>query len=223
MDIAKIQNLIGYEFGDKEILITAFTHSSFSNENKVQSNEMLEFLGDSVLSLVVAEFLYQNAKPLWKEKDLSEKRASVVNKTPLAHAVNELNIIDFLRCGVGETRSNPVKSESTKCDLFEAVTGAIFLDGGIDEARDFIFRTLGANMVQVLKNKTDNYVGVLLEHTLKQKKDIFRYTEIVENNDNFFLVEVLIDKKVLAKAKARSKSEAEKVSAKIACDKLGLI
>lgn len=223
MDITKIQNIIGYEFGDHERLITAFTHSSYSNEQKVQSNEMLEFLGDSVLSLVVAEFLYQNAKPSWKEKDLSEKRASVVNKIPLARAVDELNIIDFLRCGVGETRSNPVKSESTKSDLFEAVAGAIFLDGGIDEARDFIFRTLGGNIVHVLKNKTDNYVGVLLEHTLKQKKDIFKYSEVVENNDNLFLVEVLIEQKVLAKAKAKSKNEAEKLSAKIACDKLGLI
>lgn len=223
MDITKIQNIIGYEFGDHERLITAFTHSSYSNEQKVQSNEMLEFLGDSVLSLVVAEFLFQNAKPSWKEKDLSEKRASVVNKIPLARAVDELNIIDFLRCGVGETRSNPVKSESTKSDLFEAVAGAIFLDGGIDEARDFIFRTLGGNIVHVLKNKTDNYVGVLLEHTLKQKKDIFKYSEVVENNDNLFLVEVLIEQKVLAKAKAKSKNEAEKLSAKIACDKLGLI
>ncbi|HEY8390439.1 MAG TPA: ribonuclease III [Clostridia bacterium] len=223
MDISKIQSLIGYEFNDKEILITAFTHSSYSNERKVPSNEMLEFLGDSVLSLVVAEFLYQNAKEGWKEKHLSEKRASIVNKTPLAKAVDELNIIDFLRCGVGETRSNPVKSEATKCDLFEAVTGAIFLDGGLEEARDFIFRSLGANMAQALKNKTDNYVGLLLEHTLQQKKDIFKYSEIVENNKNLFLVEVVINQKVLARAKAKSKNEAEKLSAKIACEKLGLI
>ena len=69
MDIAKIQNLIGYEFNNKELLITAFTHSSYSNENQVQSNEMLEFLGDSVLSLAVSEYLYQNANFNWKEKE----------------------------------------------------------------------------------------------------------------------------------------------------------
>jgi ribonuclease-3 len=223
MDISNIESLIGYEFSDKQILITAFTHSSYSNEQKVQSNEMLEFLGDSILSLVVSEFLYQNAKADWNEKNLSEKRASIVNKTALARAVDELKIIDFLLCGVGETRSNPVKSEATKCDLFEAVTGAVFLDGGIDEARDFIFRSIGANMVHVLKNKTDNYVGMLLEHTLKQKKDIFKYSEITENNDNFFLVEVVLDEKVLSKAKARSKSEAERLAAKTACSKLALI
>ncbi|HHW89601.1 MAG TPA: ribonuclease III [Clostridiales bacterium] len=222
MDIAKIQNLIGYEFNNKELLITAFTHSSYSNENQVQSNEMLEFLGDSVLSLAVSEYLYQNANFNWKEKDLSEKRALIVNKTPLAKALDKTSLIDFLRCGVGETRSNPTKSEATKCDLYEAIVGAIFLDGGMRAAKAFIHKTLGANMAQALKAKTGNYVGLLLEHTLTQKKDIFRYTQ-TQQDQPMFLVEVVLDQKILSKAQAKSKAQAEKLAAKAACVKLGLI
>ncbi|HEY8424039.1 MAG TPA: ribonuclease III [Clostridia bacterium] len=222
MDIQKIQKLIGYEFKNKELLITAFTHSSYSNEHRVQSNEMLEFLGDSVLSLVVSEFLYQNANSNWKEKELSEKRALIVNKTPLAKAIDENCLIGFLRCGVGETRSNPDKSEATKCDLYEAVVGAIFLDGGIQAAKDFIYKTLGGNMRQALKAKTDNYVGLLLEHTLLQKKDIFRYSQI-DNGQPMFLVEVVFNDKILSKAIAKSKSQAEKIAAKAACEQLGLL
>ena len=187
MDIAKIQNLIGYEFKNKSLLITAFTHSSYSNEHNVPSNEMLEFLGDSVLSLVISEYLYQNANSNWKEKDLSEKRAIIVNKTPLAKALDKSALIGFLRCGVGEARSNPTKSEATKCDLYEAIVGAIFLDGGMPAAKKFIYKTLSTNMKQALKIKTDNYVGLLLEHSLKQKKDIFRYTQIQQDRPLFLL------------------------------------
>jgi ribonuclease-3 len=223
MDIAKIQNLIGYEFNNKEFLITAFTHSSYSNEHQVQSNEMLEFLGDSVLSLAVSEYLYQNADSNWKEKDLSEKRALIVNKTPLAKAIDKKKgLIGFLRCGVGEARSNPTKSEATKCDLYEAIVGAIFLDGGMQAAKAFIHRTLGANMAQALKAKTGNYVGLLLEHTLLQKKDIFRYAQ-TNQDQPMFLVEVVLDQKTLSKAQAKSKAQAEKLAAKAACVKLGLL
>jgi ribonuclease-3 len=222
MDISTIQERLGYKFKNKELLITAFTHSSFSNERNVQSNETLEFLGDSVVSLVVSEFLYQNANSNWKEKELSEKRAYIVNKTPLANAMDELGLIGFLRCGVGETRSNPSKSEATKCDLYEAIVGAIFLDGGMQAAKNFIHKTLGGNMLQALKAKTDNYVGLLLERTLSQKKDIFKYTQIGQDQP-VFTVEVVIDQKTLSQASAKSKSQAEKMAAKAACERLGLL
>lgn len=222
MDTAKIQERLSYSFKNKELLVTAFTHSSYSNEHNVQSNEMLEFLGDSVLSLVVSEFLYQNANSNWKEKELSEKRAYIVNKTPLAKALDELGLIGFLRCGVGETRSNPLKSEATKCDLYEAVVGAIFLDGGMTAAKEFIYRTLGENMAQALKAKTDNYVGLLLEHTLAQKKDIFRYAQIGQDQP-MFRVEVVLDNKTVSSASDKNKSKAEKMAAKAACELLGLV
>lgn len=224
MEITEIEKRINYSFNDKLLLVTAFTHSSYANENNITSNEMLEFLGDSVLSLTVSEFLFNNAHSSWQEKDLSEKRAQIVSKTPLAKAVDRLKIMDYLRCGVGESRSNPVKPESMRGDLFEAVTGAIFIDGGIEKAKTFVFKVLGNTMTEVTKAKTtENFVGKLLEHTLKSKKQIFKYTEIKDGEKTEFLAEAVIDGKVLGSAQAASKTYAEKIAAREACGNLGLI
>lgn len=224
MKIYEIEKKINYTFKDKQLLVRAFTHSSYAYEKKITSNEMLEFLGDSVLSLIISSHLYKHAKSNWREKDLSEKRASVVSKEPLARAVDKLDIIQYLLCGVGESRSNPVKSDAIKGDLFEAVTGAIFLDSNsLEITQNFILTNLKDALSHALKTKTDNYVGKLLEYTLKPKKEVFFCKDNSQNNKPNFYVEVVINGKVLANASGKSKTEAERQAAKAVCEKLGLL
>ena len=123
-----IQSKIGYVFENQSLLKLAFTHSSYANENRVQSNEKLEFLGDSILNFCIAEYLFR--KGGGDEGTLSVMRSKIVSEPPLARAVEGLDITQYLICGIGEERNNPHKSDAVMADLFEAVIGAVYLDSG---------------------------------------------------------------------------------------------
>lgn len=131
-DRKRIGELIRYEFKDGELLDTAFTHSSFVNEHGGTGNERLEFLGDCVLNFLVGERLYLD-DPVAGEGKLSARRAAVVSKQPLAKIVDALKLTEFMRAGSGvDVRSLSVKQRS---NIFEALIGGVYLDGGLDACR----------------------------------------------------------------------------------------
>ena len=147
---SKIEQIIGYKFQDKSLLKTAFTHSSYANENRCKSNERLEFFGDSVLGFVVTKKLYNEFK--LSEGELSKFRQKLVSEQPLSFIIEELGLDKFILKGKGESR-NKFDSKSIKADLFEAVAGAICKDSDIKSAEIFILK----NLESVFKSYVGHY------------------------------------------------------------------
>lgn len=141
-DYEKLESNIGYCFKDKDLLINALTHTSYANEHKhkgMKDNERLEFLGDAVLELVSSEYLYKNMKDM-PEGKMTKLRASLVCEPTLAMDAREIDLEDFIYLGKGEDETGGRKRDSIVSDAFEALIGAIFLDGGIEEAKYFILK-----------------------------------------------------------------------------------
>ena len=138
-DSAQIEKIIGYKFKNRNLLKTAFTHSSYANEHRCKSYERLEFFGDSVLGFVVTKKLYSDFK--LSEGDLSKFRQKLVSEQPLAFIVEELGLDNYILKGKGESK-NKVDSKAIKADLFESIAGAICLDSNIENAEVFILKSL---------------------------------------------------------------------------------
>ena len=141
-DIKKFQDTIGYHFNNEALLIQALTHSSYANEKhmkKLSDNERLEFLGDAVLELTSSEFLFENYKNI-PEGELTKLRASIVCEPTLALCTEEMNLGDYIFLGNGEDRTGGRKRKSILSDALEAVIGAIYLDGGFANAKEFILK-----------------------------------------------------------------------------------
>lgn len=133
----EIEEQIGYKFRDSNLLLQALTHSSYANENGSTSNERLEFLGDTVLGLVITEYLFR-VRPELNESEMSKIRSYLVSKKFLALLSRRLLLGRFLLLGKGERVSGGEDKDSILADAMEALIGAIYLDGGIEPARDFI-------------------------------------------------------------------------------------
>ena len=153
----KLKNDFGLVFSDEELLKTAFTHSSFTNEErlpKVANNERLEFLGDVALSLVISDYLYRTY-PDKLEGELSKMRSSIVRTESLANFSKTYGFGEFLRLGHGEEKMGGRSRETILENLFEAFLGAIFVDQGMDEVRKFIYRVVIPHV------KADDYVKII--------------------------------------------------------------
>ena len=146
----KIEKIIGYKFQNRKLLNTAFVHSSYANEHKVECNERLEYLGDAVLEFIITDKLYSLFN--LGEGQLTKYRASLVNEDTLSFIVSELNLDSFLLKGKGE-KKNGIDSKAIKCDLFEAIVGAIYLDSGIEFAKQFVLNVMDSFLLyKTLKN-----------------------------------------------------------------------
>ena len=172
VNIQDVQQIIGYKFKKPKLLIKALTHSSYSNEHRVESNERLEFLGDAIIEFIITEKLYREFKG--KEGDLSKTRAMIVSEKPLAEAVDRLGLDKYLIKGVGESR-NTTQSKAIKCDMFEAICGAIYIDGGIEEVKKFFTVAVG----DIIENlKVTGYVDdpkTKLQEMLKTAKIVYQF------------------------------------------------
>ncbi len=136
--LTEFQNKIGYTWKDDTLLAEAFTHSSYANEQKDKRDyERLEFLGDAVLEVTASEFLYRRFPDL-KEGELTKRRASMVCETALAWCARDLEISSYLLLGKGEEAAGGRERETIIADVMEAITGAIYLDGGFEEAKRFV-------------------------------------------------------------------------------------
>ena len=225
---------IGYSFKDKTLLRTCFTHSSYSHEHSGKNNERLEFFGDSILGFVVTEYLFTKY-PNESEGTLTVYKQLIVSRKPLAQAITKLGLNDYILYGEGEKKNTPEHHEATCENLYEALVAGIYLDGGEEEARGFIKRTLlsgfrpdkraGAdeNPQVVQGGKSENYKGKLQEYVQKNKLGDTLYKEIGKTgpaHDPIFTVAVFVGGKRLWSSNGKKKSEAEQSAAAIALGKL---
>ncbi len=225
--IPLIEKKIGYEFKEKALLELAFVHRSFANENREYTlghNERLEFLGDSILGLVVSDFLYTHL-PEATEGKLSYLRSRLVEAPTCALYLNELDLAHFLIMGKGEAMNVGKGRETILADLFEALMGAIYLDGGLEVAREFFFRSFEKNVQNILVEPHRNWKAELQDYCQKkyQRTPIY-FLEKEEGPDHlktFFSV-VKIDEKELGQGTGTSKKESEQKAAMKAIKELGL-
>lgn len=225
--LEELQTIIDYRFRDIEILNTSLTHSSYANESKynVASNERLEFLGDVIVNLVVSEYLYNKFTEL-PEGELTIRRASVVCESSLAFAARKINLGDYLLLGKGEEATGGRNRDSILADAFEALTGAIYIDGKYESARNFLLVNFEEEVIYALSkgNLFKNYKAELQE--LLQKKAKSKAEYVLEREDGpdhrkKFYMNVIVEDKVIGKGMGRNKKEAEQNAAKQALMKLG--
>ena len=215
---------IGYQFRDKGVLETALTHSSFANEHKCKSYERLEFLGDSVLGFVTAEYLYTHFSGL-PEGKLTKNRAALVCERSLCGFSKELQVGDFLRLSHGERHSGGQDRPSILADVFESTIAAIYLDSGdLDQAKAFILRFIvPAAKAQTTKPFKD-YKTTLQEIIQQNPEEKLEYRVTGESgpdHDKHFTVEVRLNSNVIGIGGGRSKKEAEQQAAREALELMG--
>ncbi len=215
------ESILGYVFNNKTLLETAFTHASYTNEHKDSTNnERLEFLGDSILGFIVAEYFYKNNDS--KEGELTRLKQSLVSKEPLSFAIDKLGLFEFLIVGESVDKENLTTKKTLSENLFEAIVGAIYLDGGIDFAKDFVYDNLISS--EVLSKKfviRTDYKSKLQEFCDKRKLGKVEYVlmeKLGPDHNPSFSVCVIIKGASIAKGTAGSKKQAEQESAKNALD-----
>ena len=210
-DFKKIEKIIHYSFKNKELLKTAFTHSSYANEKKIDSNERLEFLGDAVLNLAIAEDLYKNYQA--QEGQMSKWRAKIVNTESLSNIIDSLELDKFLLVGKSFTSSD--LSRSMKEDLFESLVGAIYTDTSFDKAKRFIFRFI--NTKKRVKKKIVDYKSDLQEYAQRHKgSNLVYFTYENPKEPGMFCAEVYINDIFIARSESESKKQAQINCAKLA-------
>ena len=224
-NILNFQKEIRYEFRNKNLLINALSHSSYANERKNPrgSNERLEFLGDSVLSVVVSDFLYKNLDSV-AEGDLTKLRASLVCEKSLHVFAQQINLGKYILLGKGEENTGGRERPSILADAFEAVIAAIYLDGGMEAARKHILRFIPENPVNGTKMAFGDFKTVLQEIVQKNPEEKVEYVLIGEegpDHNKRFVVEVMLNSQVIGNGKGRSKKDAEQLAAKEALELMG--
>ena len=217
----ELEKIIGYRFKNSEILKTALAHSSYANESRCQSYERLEFLGDSVLSIIISEYLYAQMKSI-SEGELSRIRASLVCEESLASLAKDLGFGKFILLGNGEEKAGSRDRNSILCDVFEAILAAIYLDSGMEEAKEYVFRIMSEKLQCDLYNKSiKDYKSRLQEKVQKvyhdKSKIVYTITKESgpEHMKNFY-VDLIINGKKVSSGVGMSKKEAEQKAAKAA-------
>ena len=222
--IKDLENAIGYRFRDIQLLQNALTHSSYANErwhNSLLSNERLEFLGDSVLGMLVAEYLYKSF-PDRPEGELTRMRADMVCEHTLAAVANKIGLGSHLMLGHGEERLGGRSRESILADATESVIAACFLDGGLEAAAQFVQKFILVEVPVTRLNNMD-YKTALQELVQQKKNQILSYTLVGQSgpdHDKQFDVTVSLNGSVVGTGSGRSKKRAEQMAAKAAMEKL---
>ena len=217
VNLSEVEKIIGYTFKSKKLLQRALTHSSYSNEHKVESNERLEFLGDAVIELIITEILYFDFKG--KEGDLSKIRALIVSEKPLADVVDRLGLEKYLIKGVGESK-NTTKSNAIKCDMFEAIAGAIFVDGGLEETKKFFALALGDRIESIKINGYVDDPKTKLQEILKQAKIVYSTTKTGADHMPVYKTTVFVNDVKMGTGKGTNKRTAEEHAASEAINNL---
>jgi ribonuclease-3 len=218
-----IEEKIGYTFQNKELLKKALTHTSYAYENNIESNEKLEFLGDSILEFVSSKYLYENYPEL-KEGEMTKVRATVVCEKSLHKVAKMHDFSDFLYLGRSERKMGGQERPAILADSVEAVIAAIYLDGGIEQAEKFIIQSLKEDIEIATKHVGDKDYKTVLQEKLQEHGDVKIEYEIIKeegpDHNKSFEVQVSCNGKKLAKGKGRSKKEAQMNAAQKALEKL---
>ncbi len=207
----KIEKIIHYSFKNKELLKTAFTHSSYANQNNVKSNQRLEYLGDSILNFVVADYLYNNFDV--EEGQMSKWRSKMVNSDNLSSIIDNLGLDKYLL--LGKSFASQEVAKSLKEDLFESIVGAIYLDTSIEKAKRFVFRFI--DVKKSVRKKSIDYKTALQEEVQKVKGSNLVYiTYELPNNPGNFCAEVYVNDIFISSSVSTTKKQAQIECAKIA-------
>ncbi len=223
-----IEDKLNYSFLNKHLLVLAFVHRSFFNEHRdwiEQHNERLEFLGDSVLGLVISKYLYVNL-PAEPEGYLSHLRSHIVEASSCAQLLGRLEIAQYVLLGKGERMNDGRGRETILADLFEALIGAIYLDGGIDAAERFFFSHFSEALKEHLKKPLRNWKAELQDYSQKkyQKPPFYKILkESGPDHSKVFQVAACVDEINIGEGSGSSKKEAEQAAAEDALKKLGVI
>lgn len=224
--INELEQKLGYKFKNIELLKNALTHSSYANEEhcKFGSNERLEFLGDSVLSIIVSEYIYKNFKDL-PEGELTKLRASLVCEKALSMFSKELELGKYLYLGKGEAHNHGEERPSILADAFEAVLASIYLDGGFEPAKKHVLRFITNELKSRDEDAFKDYKTMLQEVIQKNPEERLVYIltdESGPDHDKRFTVEVHLNSNVIGSGIGKSKKQAEQKAAHQALQLMGI-
>ena len=217
--LTKLEKAIGYRYADKALLKSALSHSSYANEmykNNLRSYERLEFLGDSILGFVTAEYLYRTF-PNKLEGELTKIRADLVCEKNLADVAEELSLGDYLLLGHGEEQGGGRHRSGILCDVMESLIAAAYLDGGFEAAKSIIMRLILPKLT--VAEKSHDYKTELQELVQQKKDQILSYELIAESGPDHckeFTVRVTLNGKELGTGIGTSKKRAEQAAACVA-------
>lgn len=222
--MTQLEKNIGYEFKNGQLLQNALSHSSYANEKKspLGSNERLEFLGDSVLSIIVSDYIYKYFPDL-PEGELTRIRAALVCETTLCEFSRELDMGEFLLLGKGEKQNGGMERPSILADAFEAVLAAIYLDGGMEPARRHVLRFIERE-IREKHDHIEDYKTVLQEIIQRNPEEELKYVLAEEqgpDHDKTFTVNVMLNSNVIGVGVGHSKKQAEQLAAKQALELMG--
>ena len=217
MNLEKLEKNIGYKFKNINLLKNALTHTSYAYEHNIPSNEKLEFLGDSILEFVSSEYMYNKYTKL-KEGEMTKVRATVVCEKSLYKVATLHDFSDFLYLGKSEVMTGGNKRPAILADSVEAVIAAIYIDGGLEQAKKFIIENLKDEIEKATKHVGEKDYKTVLQEELQKNGDVkIEYKIIKEtgpDHNKTFEAEVCLNGKILATGKGKSKKEAEMQAAK---------
>lgn len=220
----RLEEKINYTFRSPALLENALTHSSYANEHReegISSNERLEFLGDSILGLIVAEHLYR-LRPDLPEGDLTRIRAALVCENSLVEVAKRLGVGNYLRLGKGEQAGGGRERPSIQADTVEAILAAVYLDGGIGQVRKIIHAFILEQEIEKTA-ATRDYKTALQEIVQRETGKTLSYRLIAESGPDhakLFTMEVQLNGETIGSGQGKSKKEAEQAAAKAAVQKL---
>ncbi len=225
-NLITLEKSINYSFNNKSNLLLALTHSSFANENKklkLYSNERLEFLGDAVLNMVISEKIFLDYPDL-NEGEMTKIRAAIVCETSLAKYANKINLAEYLLLSKGEELTGGRSRPSILADVFEALIGAIYIDGGINKAKKFINNVMSNAIDEVIENQEDPDYKTHFQEIIQRKGENKIQYEVIEekgpDHDKIFVTQLKVNEKVMGKGRGKSKKAAEQNAAKDALERM---
>ena len=222
-----LEEVLGYRFKDEALLSQALTHRSFVNENEkedLRNNESLEFLGDAVLGFLISSRIFRRFPDL-TEGELSKIKAYLVSAANLIRLAEDIHLGDFVRLSRGEEKTGGRKKRAIIVDTFEAIIGAVYLDGGVEAASDFVGRQVDSFLAELDPGQLTygDFKSALQEqlHNLGRPEPIYRVVkEIGPDHKKTFVVQVVIQGEVVAQSTGRTKKEAQQSAARLALDSL---
>ena len=224
--MSDFEEILGYKFKNPKLLNNALTHSSYANEvhSSYGSNERLEFLGDSVLSIIVTEYLYNNYKNL-PEGELTKLRASLVCEKTLSAFSRQIKIGEYLYLGKGESHNRGNERDSILADAFEAVLSAIYIDGGMEAAKKHVYRFILPELTNRDVDHLKDYKTLLQEVIQRNPEEKLSYVltdESGPDHDKRFTVQVHLNSNVIGEGSGKSKKQAEQEAAMHALKLMGI-
>jgi len=223
----ELETLLQYRFQNQSLLLTALTHRSFVNENEshgFRHNESLEFLGDAVLGFLISAKIFERF-PGCNEGELSKSKAYLVSAANLYRLAEKIHLGEFLLLSRGEEKTGGRKKRAILVDTYEAILGAIYLDGGVDAARRFVERQIDdlLDSLDMRKLMYGDFKSALQEqlHDMGKPEPVYRVVdEIGPDHRKVFVVEVMVEGSVIARSSGKSKKEAQQEAARIALEGL---